>query len=74
MTVRPSYDEGKTWAPGRTLWAGPSAYSDLATTADHQIACLFECGETRPYETITLAVFPPESLTEARPDPAGTKR
>ena len=30
MTVRMSYDEGRTWPVHRVLWAGPAAYSSLA--------------------------------------------
>lgn len=57
MTVRLSADGGRTWPFARTLHAGPSAYSDLALTADGQICCLYERGEAHPYETITLAKF-----------------
>jgi len=41
----------------RLLHAGPSAYSDLAVTADGTICCLYECGAAHPYETLTLAHF-----------------
>ena len=63
LTVRLSYDECKTWPVSRTLWTGPAAYSDLVVTADGTIGCLFECGEKTPYETISLALFPLEWLT-----------
>ena len=29
MTVRISYDEGKTWSEGKTVYEGSSAYSSL---------------------------------------------
>ena len=57
MTVRTSYDEGKTWTQGRVLHQGPSAYSDLAVAADGAILCLYERGRDGAYETITLARF-----------------
>ena len=57
MTVRMSYDECHTWPVARELYAGPSAYSDLAVTPDLTILCLYERGADRPYEHLTLARF-----------------
>ena len=57
MTVRASYDDGRTWARERTLHKGPSAYSDLAILTDGRAACLYERGEQGPYEQITFAQF-----------------
>jgi sialidase-1 len=57
MTVRASFDDGKTWPVRRSLYPGPSAYSDLAVLADGSAACLFECGKNNPYEQIVLAHF-----------------
>jgi len=57
MTVRLSHDEGKTWPAARVLHNGPSAYSDLVSMRDGSIACLYECGEKNPYETITFSRF-----------------
>jgi sialidase-1 len=64
MTVRLSYDECKTWPIAKSIWKGPAASSDLAVLADKRLACFFEAGEKNPYETITLALFPLEWLTE----------
>jgi sialidase-1 len=64
LTVRVSYDECQTWPVVKTLWPGPAAYSDLAVMADRTIGCLFECGEKGPYETITLALFTLDWLTQ----------
>ncbi len=58
LTVRLSDDEAETWPVARELYAGPAAYSDLAVTADGAILCLYERGESRPYEKIVLARFP----------------
>lgn len=63
MTVRLSQDDGKTWPVARPVWAGPSAYSALAVTPDHNIALFYERGDKNPYEKITLARFPLEWLT-----------
>ena len=57
MTVRASIDDGLTWPVQRTLFNGPSAYSDLAVCADSRVACLYERGSHDPYERITLALF-----------------
>jgi sialidase-1 len=57
MTVRLSYDEGKTWPVGRTLYAEDSAYSCLSVLPDGQIACLYERGKESAYEKIAFAQF-----------------
>jgi len=66
MTVRLSYDQCKTWSVAKTLWPGPSAYSDLVLAADKRIGCLYERGKNHPYETVTFALFTLEWLTEGR--------
>ncbi len=66
MTVRISYDECKTWSKGQVLHHGPSAYSDLCALADGTICCLYERGDKHPYETITLARFGLEWLTDGK--------
>ncbi len=63
MTVRASFDEGRTWPVSRVLHSGPSAYSDLAVLADGQIACLYEGGPERPYQAIVFCRFPLDTLT-----------
>jgi sialidase-1 len=63
MTVRLSYDEGKTWPVGKLLYPGPSAYSCLAALPDGDIACLYEMGENHSYEKIAFARFGLKWLT-----------
>ena len=58
MTLRASNDDGKTWPVACLLYAGPSAYSDLAVLADKRMSCLYECGVNSPYETISLSRLP----------------
>lgn len=58
MTVRASFDEGRTWAVSRVLHTGPSAYSDLAVLANGEIGCLYEAGDKHAYQSITFARFP----------------
>lgn len=42
LTVRISYDEGKTWTEGKTIYDGPSAYSDLTILENGDIGVFFE--------------------------------
>ena len=63
LTIRLSRDEAKTWPVSKTLHAGPSAYSCLASKND-QIFCLYERGEKGPYEKITLVQFPVSWIAE----------
>ena len=64
MTVRVSYDEGKTWPVAKLLNAGPSGYSCLTTLPDGQIGCLYERGEHHSIEKLTFARFSLEWLTD----------
>jgi sialidase-1 len=57
MTVRLSYDDGRTWPVAKELHAGPAGYSCLAALGDGRVACLYEAGQSRYYETIVLARF-----------------
>lgn len=74
MTVRLSYDEGRTWPVAKLLHEGPAAYSCLAVLPGGDIACLYEAGQKSPYETITFARFPLAWLMDGIADvglPAG---
>ena len=57
LTVRVTYDEGKTWPISRVLHEGPSAYSELAVLRDGTIVCLFEAGDSKAYESIRCLRF-----------------
>jgi sialidase-1 len=46
LTVKLSYDEGKTWPVSRVLEPGLSGYSDLAVGPDGTIYCFYERGST----------------------------
>ncbi len=70
MTVKLSYDEGRTWPITKTLHAGPAAYSCLAVPGDGRIACLYEAGQDSPYETITFERFSLRWLTDGKDDNA----
>ena len=66
MTIRVSYDEGKTWKYSKTLRPGPSAYSSMAVLPDGTVGILYEQGEEKIYEKISFARFNLEWLTEGR--------
>ena len=44
MTVRLSYNEGKTWPVSKIIDPGPSAYSDLVIQNDMKIGLIYERG------------------------------
>jgi len=58
LAVRASADGGASWPRARAIHSGPAAYSCLARLPDDRIACLYEAGDTTPYERIVLAVLP----------------
>ncbi len=62
LTVRLSYDDGKTWPVSNVIHAGPAAYSTLVVLPDMSLGCLFEGGKRHAYETITFAHFTLEWL------------
>jgi len=64
LSVKLSYDEGKTWPIDKVLEPGYSAYSDLAVGPDGTIYCFYERGKEDPtqkrptsYAYLTLARF-----------------
>ena len=65
MTIRLSYDEGKTWPVSKELHRGPAAYSCLTVLPDLTIGCLYERGAKGPYERITFARCTLEWITDA---------
>ncbi len=69
LTVRLSDGAEGSWPHGKVLHPGPAAYSSLAVLPDGTAACLYECGEDHPYETITLARFDLEWVQTSRRSP-----
>lgn len=61
LTVRISYDEGKTWPVSKRLYKGGTAYSDLVVLPDGTIGCLFE---RDGYKKITFAKFTLDTLRD----------
>ena len=56
MTLRISYDEGKTWSLSQVLHDGPAAYSDLSVLRTGELACFYEAGKNSPYEGIVFKI------------------
>lgn len=54
MTIRLSYDEGRTWPVSKLIDAGPSAYSCLARLSDGRIGLLYERDN---YQRLTFMAF-----------------
>jgi len=42
MTIKLSYDEGKTWTKGKTIYSGGAAYSSLTVLKNGEIGLFFE--------------------------------
>ncbi|MFC4094570.1 sialidase family protein [Euzebyella saccharophila] len=63
LTVRVSYDEGKTWTKGKTIYEGPSAYSSLTVLDNGDIGMFFEKDE---YTENVFASFSLKWLTNGK--------
>jgi len=66
LTVRLSYDDGKSWTLAHVVHDGPAAYSSLVVLRNRSIGLLFERGARSPYERITFARFTLEWLSEGK--------
>ena len=65
MTVRMSYDEGKTWPVEKVIFDQFSAYSSLVKLPDGNVGLLYEAGDTKGYERIEFARFSIEWLSRS---------
>ena len=63
MTVRLSYDEGKTWPVSKLIHAGPSSYSSLVALPGGDIGLVYEGGKEHRREWIRFARFSLDWLT-----------
>ena len=71
LSVKLSYDEGKTWPVNKVLEPGFSGYSDLAVGPDGMIYCFYERGSTDGKNifrtgSLCLARFNLEWLTDGK--------
>ena len=63
LTVRISYDEGKTWSKGKTIYAGSAAYSSMTILKNGDIGLLFE---KEGYTENVFVSFSLEWLTDGK--------
>lgn len=63
LTVRISYDEGKTWSKGKTIYAGSAAYSTLTVLKNGDIGLFFEKDD---YTKNVFTSFSLEWLTDGK--------
>lgn len=61
LTVKVSYDEGKTWSKGKTIYSGPSAYSSMTILENGDIGVFFEKDD---YKENAFVSFSLEWLTD----------
>lgn len=64
MTVWASLDGAKTWPIKRLVYEGLSAYSSITADKYGNVYLLFERGEKKLYESIAVARFNLDWLTE----------
>lgn len=62
MTVRASFDDGKSWPVSHVLHAGPAAYSCLVSLPNNEVGCLYEAGDKHAYESIVFHRLPGDVL------------
>ncbi len=63
MTVRISYDEGKTWSEGKTIYPGSAGYSSMTIMKNGDIGLFFEKEE---YTENVFASFSLDWLTDGK--------
>jgi len=73
MTVRISYDQGRSWALKQLIYPGPSAYSNLVLMPNGNLACLFEAGQESPYEGIVFKELSYEDFKPSKPNKGRTE-
>jgi sialidase-1 len=64
LTLRVSFDGGKTWPMRQVIEEGFSAYSDLAFLGKDHLACFYEAGGSgqKPYSEIVFTILDPRVL------------
>lgn len=71
VSVKISYDEGKTWTVNKSVEPEWSAYSDIAVTKNGTILCFYGRGEKAGFagDRLTVARFNLEWLTDGKDAP-----
>lgn len=65
LTVFLSEDGARSFSKSRLVHAGPSAYSDMTALPDHGVLLFYEGGTTHRYESIRVARFNLDWLTQS---------
>ena len=58
LSIKTSFDSGKTWPKTKQIFEGHSAYSDIVILKNGDIGILFEHGEKNAYENISFQIIP----------------
>ncbi len=66
MTIRMSYDEGKTWPVSKTIYHGLAGYSSLAVLPDGSVGMLYEHGSQHDTDQLNFVRFTIEWLTDGK--------
>jgi sialidase-1 len=66
MTVRLSYDEGKTWPVSKLIYPGKSAYSTLVKLPDGHIGMFYEHGAIHDTDQLSFVRFSMDWLTDGK--------
>ncbi|MFD5318678.1 exo-alpha-sialidase [Streptomyces sp. NPDC127098] len=67
MTIRSSYDEGRTWhTVGTVITPARAGYSDLTLLPSGEIGLLYETGRHSPHGTLNFTAFTELSLDAGR--------
>jgi sialidase-1 len=66
MTVRLSYDEGKTWPVSKVIYPGKSGYSSLAVLPDGSVGLFYEHGPQHDTDQLSFVRFTIEWLTDGQ--------
>ncbi len=66
LTVRLSYDEGKTWSVSKVLDSGLTSYSSLAVLPDGSVGIFYEHGEEHDTDQLSFVRFTIEWLTDGK--------
>ena len=71
VSVKLSYDEGRTWPVNKSVEPGASMYSDIAVTHAGTILCFYGSGAKPGFagDALTLARFNLEWLTDGKDSP-----
>jgi sialidase-1 len=66
LTLRSSFDDGKTWPVSYTLYSGTAAYSDIAIWKNKTVCCLYEAGIKKSNEGIVFRTVPLKQMLSSK--------